>query len=275
MSFCTTTIAVAVFIKTAMAQAPSVPNTNTTEGAGSAGTGAEMSPPKAPEALQIAAAIANFTFQGYILIILASLIAFLGGWRVLLESRKYIRTLACLGNSPQNYFSRPSWAFASFKSHLLYAPIFRKRHSREFQLSAAVNMGTIPTRFQLLFLTAYFGTNVAFCVISIAWDQSFTVVAGQLRDRTGTLAVVNMIPLFLMAGRNNPLINWLALSFDSFNLLHRWLGRIVVLEALVHAGSFMAGVAKHAGWAAAVKITTGDPMTIFGLIVSFNYLTDC
>ena len=42
------------------------------------------------------------------------------------------------------------------------------------------------------------------------------------------------VPLFLLAGRNNPLIPLLNISFDTYNLIHRWFGRIVILEALAH-----------------------------------------
>jgi len=41
-----------------------------------------------------------------------------------------------------------------------------------------------------------------------------------------------------MAARNNPLINWLNMSFDTFNLFHRWTGRIVVIEAIVHVVAY-------------------------------------
>ena len=48
------------------------------------------------------------------------------------------------------------------------------------------------------------------------------------------MAVMNMIPLFLLAGRNNPVIKLTGISFDTMNLVHRWFGRIVILEALAH-----------------------------------------
>ncbi len=55
-----------------------------------------------------------------------------------------------------------------------------------------------------------------------------------LGNRAGTLAVVNLIPLVLLAGRNNPLISLLNISYDSFNLMHRWFGHIVVALAITH-----------------------------------------
>jgi predicted ferric reductase len=42
-----------------------------------------------------------------------------------------------------------------------------------------------------------------------------------------------------MAGRNNPLISLLNVPFDSFNMMHRWLGRLAVLEAIAHTLCWM------------------------------------
>jgi hypothetical protein len=154
---------------------------------------------QAAAALQAKAAIWNEDFSNYMFIILGSLIAALLVWRVGTESVKYVRTLASLSNDTQRYFTAPSEKFSSFKKHILYAPIFRKRHNREFQLSSAINVGTLPTRLQLLFLMSYFGTNIAFCVVSIDWDQPLATASRELRNRTGILAVVNMVSHFSMS----------------------------------------------------------------------------
>jgi predicted ferric reductase len=209
---------------------------------------------------------ANEAFHKYIYFICAGLVVGLAVWRIVIESTKYVRTLTCLNNPTQTFFMKPSQTYAAFKDNLLYAPIFRKRHNREFQLSSAINMGTLPTRFQFMFLVLYFGTNIAFCVVSIHWDQTFVSVAREVRNRTGILAVVNMVPLFVMASRNNPLISWLNMSFDTFNLLHRWFGRVVVLETLAHTGAWMAATYTTGGWAAITKQFSASPMIMWGLI---------
>lgn len=56
-----------------------------------------------------------------------------------------------------------------------------------------------------------------------------------------------MLPLWLLAARNNPLISWTGISFDTYNLVHRWLGRIVVLEALTHAIAWIIKKVKYQG----------------------------
>lgn len=153
---------------------------------------------------------------------------------------RYIRTIACLNNDSQRYFATPHALFANFKKHFLDAPLFRQRHHREFKLSSAINIGTLPSRLQTLMLVGYFGTNVGFTVWSIDFSQDYSTVAGEFRNRTGVMAVINMIPLFLLAGRNNPVIKLTGISFDTMNLIHRWFGRIVVLEAVCHAAAWMA-----------------------------------
>ncbi|KAK2630133.1 hypothetical protein QTJ16_000953 [Diplocarpon rosae] len=226
----------------------------------------------AKQAAQKASSL-NQDFYNYLFIICGSLVVAMMCWRVGIESVKYVRHLTCLNNETQSYFVAPSERFASFKKHLLYAPVFSKRHNRELQISSAINMGTLPTRLQGLFLMAYFGTNVAFSVVSIDWSLPYADALVQLRNRTGVLAVVNMIPLVVMAGRNNILINWLNISFDTFNLLHRWFGRIVVLEAIAHAISYTLSSVSKRGWAAVRTSITGTPKITYGFISVLAFIT--
>jgi hypothetical protein len=74
-----------------------------------------------------------------------------------------------------------------------------------------------------------------------------------------------------MAARNNPLINWLNISFDTYNLLHRWTGRIVALQAIAHVAAWAASTVHSSGsWAKVGASITGSPMIMYGFIVSFH-----
>ncbi|KAK6431979.1 hypothetical protein LTR95_011853 [Oleoguttula sp. CCFEE 5521] len=125
------------------------------------------------------------------------------------------------------------------KNHLITAPLLKRRHNREFKLSAATNVGTLPGRLQTLFLVGYLAMSIALTVITIDWHTPDQWYDDGL-NRTGYLAVMNMIPLFVLAGRNNPLIFLLGISFDTYNLIHRWIGRIVVFEAVAHTAFWLA-----------------------------------
>ncbi|KAL8773339.1 MAG: hypothetical protein Q9209_001733 [Squamulea sp. 1 TL-2023] len=65
-------------------------------------------------------------------------------------------------------------------------------------------------------------------------------VLAELRGRTGHLAFINMMPLMVFGGRNNLLIPLLRVSFDTFNIFHRWIGRLVAMEAIAHTIAWMA-----------------------------------
>jgi hypothetical protein len=215
--------------------------------------------------------VQNILLSNYLFWTLACISAALIIWRVSTEFVKYVRHITCLSNDTQRYFAMQSGKLSWFKKNIHYAPLINKRHNREFQLSQAVNVGTLPTRLQFVFLVGYFATNVAFCVIEIPFAGSFTSAAALLRNRSGVLSVVNMVPLFIFVGRNNPLIRLLGISFDTYNLLHRWIGRIVILEALTHTLAFLASNAHTKGWAAAFKTATTVPYMLFGFIVSTGH----
>lgn len=161
--------------------------------------------------------------------------------RIAQISHSHLRHLTSMsaGMKQQTYWSvERSSLYASIKKHFLYAPLGRKRHNREVQLSSAVNVGTIPSRFQAILIVLYLASQIAYCsYLDYSVNEKAALVA-ELRGRSGSLAVLNMVPLFVLAGRNNPLIALLHISFDTYNLLHRWLGRIVVLESIVHTAAW-------------------------------------
>ncbi|KAE9962524.1 hypothetical protein BLS_000217 [Venturia inaequalis] len=174
---------------------------------------------------------------------------------------RYVRTVSCLNNDSQRFFARPTYWFGNMKRHLLDAPLFRARHHREFKLSSALNMGTLPSRLQTIALLAYVVVSVTITCWAIAWDKPKAKILSQLTQRTGYLAIVNMVPLFILAGRNNPLIQLTGITFDTYNLIHRWLGRIVITEAVIHGTCWVVNKVNKSGWKA-VGITEQKSMFI-------------
>lgn len=219
-----------------------------------------------------AVAAEHDAFQNYLMLVCGCLAALLIVWRLYNYINGQIRTMVCLTNDKQRYFAYPSAKLAFFKRNFLYAPVFRKRHNREFQLSTAVNVGTLPTRLELVFLIGYFATNVVFSIVGIPFTEKFGTAVVRFRDRTGILAVINMVPLFVMAGRNNPLIALLGMSFDTFNLLHRWFGRIVVLEAVAHTIAHVWSMAKDSTWTEAWLVVFRVEYMLWGFIATVAFV---
>ncbi|KAL2000119.1 hypothetical protein VTN02DRAFT_3534 [Thermoascus thermophilus] len=205
------------------------------------------------------------------LLVLGLLAASIYVWQLAFRFSNQIRRLASFTNDTQRYFVLPDRTLARLKNHLIYAPLFSTRHNREFQLSSAVNMGTLPSRFHTLILIGIVAMNVVLCVVTVPYPSPEKTVAGVIRNRTGTMATVNLIPLLLMAGRNNPLISLLRVSFDTWNLIHRWLARIVVLESLAHVLAWMVPKVQEAGWTT-VKMSFQSTFIMTGLVAAIAFV---
>lgn len=232
--------------------------------AGSSPTGGARSPLLLAQlAVEAMSGIRSRQNATHVLIILAAVIAALGLYRVAVCSDRYIRNLACLNSSNQRYFQLPPPTVAWIKQHLLYAPLFRSRHSREFRLYS-MNLGILPTRLQSIFLAGVFAVNISYCIHGIPWHGAQQEKLSQFRSRTGVLAIVNMIPLVLLAGRNNPLIAALNLSFDTFNIVHRFFGRMVMIEAVAHSVAHMMKVVDGGKFSSSPSILTLIPHSWMG-----------
>lgn len=165
--------------------------------------------------------------------------AFVLLWAAVLHFQTHLRRLATLNEGTQRYFlqSNPTWAW--LKQHVIYAPLFRTRHNREFRISSASDFGTLPSRFQTIALLIVIALNFIACCVLIPYSATRSEVLGIIRNRTGTMATINLIPMVVMAGRNNPLIKLLNVPFDTWNLLHRGFGRIIALQAIAHVIAWM------------------------------------
>lgn len=168
----------------------------------------------------------------------------------------------------QKFWARDQTTWWKVKKHILYAPLWKKRHNREFRLSSAVNIGTLPSRLHAILLSTYLISNIAFCLVLDYRKLDKYAIVAELRGRSGALAVCNMIALVIFAGRNNPLIPLLQISFDTYNLLHRWMGRIVVLEAVIHTIAW--AYVKHAatGWSGVGSMIATDPFISYGTVAT-------
>ena len=189
--------------------------------------------------------------------------------RVAQISHAYLRQITASGaNKKQQTFwaqESSSW-WPNMKKHFLYAPLGNKRHNRELQLSSVVSVGTLPSRLQTILVFLYFSSQVAYCVFLDYKVNHKAALVAELRGRSGTLAVLNMVPLFVLAGRNNPLISILHISFDTYNLLHRWLGRMVVVESVVHTAAWAVNAVDEQDFADMLIRLRSTPFFTWGLV---------
>lgn len=182
------------------------------------------------------------------------------------RSTDNLRRLASMTASkgPLRYFSEASPYMRWIKSKILYAPLLNYRRAREVKFSRHVKLGTLPARVQAIFIFLIIVTNIFLCTWSIPWSGPRKDTLAILLDRSGTLAVANMVPIMLLATAKNPLIWLLDISYDTFNLMHRWFGRLSALLAIVHATSFLVSRVDSQGWAG-VRKAVQYPFVYHGL----------
>ncbi|EGE05891.1 metalloreductase [Trichophyton equinum CBS 127.97] len=186
-------------------------------------------------------------------------------------SHAYLRQVtSATGSSNQQRFwgAEQSTLWSDIKKHVLYAPLGSKRHNREFKLSEAVNVGTLPSRFHTVLLTCYLLSQVAYCSVLDYRANNKAALVAELRGRSGNLALLNMIPLFILAGRNNPLIPLLRVSFDTYNLMHRWIGRIVIIESIVHTIAWMINAVAADGHSKMWNDIWREPFYTWGFVAT-------
>lgn len=194
---------------------------------------------------------------------------FVAGMRIIHLYTAHVRHMHSMHatNQEQNYWTYDrTWWLPWVKKEFIYAPLGKKRHNREWQLGKAVNYGTLPGRAHTVLLSFYILSNFVYMMMLPYGSQEAAKTIAELRGRSGYLAVVNMLPLVVLAGRNNPLINLLKISFDNFNLFHRWIGRIAILEAFIHVAAWYANSSAEHGASAAIAHINGNLFLTSGLV---------
>ena len=177
-----------------------------------------------------------------------------------------------LTRNQHRYWARDSSFWSKIKKNLLQAPLVHRRHNKEIQLSSAISVGTLPSRLHFLLLGTLLISNIIYCLILDYHGQSKAALIAELRGRSGHLAVINMLILVLFAARNNPLIPILSVSFDTFNLFHRWIGRIIVLESLVHMIAWFVNNEHAIGYHGIMDVLMTDAFAQCGLAAAIALL---
>ncbi|EMD94948.1 hypothetical protein COCC4DRAFT_64147 [Bipolaris maydis ATCC 48331] len=188
---------------------------------------------------------------------------------------KHSRHITAMGSPRQKYWetNRTSW-WPWLNRHILVAPLWKKKHNAQFQISSAIDNGTLPGRWHTIMLLIYVGLNVAWC-LALPYDVlDHRETLAALRGRSGTLAALNLIPTILFALRNNPLISLLQVSYDDFNLFHRWAARITIAEAIVHTAAWLYNTKAGGGWHAVVAALHTEGSYGWGMVgtVAFTFI---
>lgn len=89
-----------------------------------------------------------------------------------------------------------------------------------------------------------------------------------IAERTGVFAITNLPILWLFAQRNNVLLWLTGWDYSTYNTFHRWIARLVAVEAVVHGISYTVrnivkgGAANNAMQWTAMNYKTGAAVCI-------------
>lgn len=158
-----------------------------------------------------------------------------------------------------------------WKAEVSYAPIWRFRRAKEASYkSGKINFGQLPPRPHALCIFIFLGLNIFLITWNLPWGAKATTLVPLLRNRIGSVAVANMIPIVVLSTMQNPLIKLLQISYDSFNLIHRWIARITILMIITHGLANIVGAGIHEGWAE-LRHSLKMPYVHFGLAAASTF----
>lgn len=136
----------------------------------------------------------------------------------------------------------PESIVSKFNAYIIEPAVVGSHHN----VPVLRNMAIVPTRGQALFLLYLFILNIVASFTGIDmrtpnswWGSQKEEFLTIYSNRVGMLAFANLPLLILYAGRNNVLLwitNW---SQSTFLLLHRWIGFICMLEAVIHSAVYL------------------------------------
>ncbi|CAO2658290.1 Nn.00g060130.m01.CDS01 [Neocucurbitaria sp. VM-36] len=143
------------------------------------------------------------------------------------------------------------WSY--FKSILIYPATFGSSHRKP------VAGGMVPTRGQGFYILLISLLNIILLVAPYTIKQpqaSFTTRGKQLLsivgNRAGTMAMGNVVALFLFSSRNSVLLYLTDWSYSTYLLLHRWLGYWAVLHTVIHSAMLWSYYIKAGTYSAEV-----------------------
>ncbi|CAN6674454.1 ferric/cupric reductase transmembrane component 2 [Trichomonascus vanleenenianus] len=126
------------------------------------------------------------------------------------------------------------------RKNVLLSPLWKKRHSAQYYFHGF--SFNIPTRDISLVIFFLFLFNFIVMFVKYEFKGLFFLPGDRqlqltryIADRSGIIATVMMPALYLFGGRNNFLLWITGWPLDTFNVLHKWIGRLIIVNLSVHA----------------------------------------
>ncbi|EJS41556.1 fre3p [Saccharomyces arboricola H-6] len=115
--------------------------------------------------------------------------------------------------------------------------------------------GYLPTRFEGVIILVYLVLHTVFLAYGYQYDPYNLIfdsrreqVARYVADRSGVLAFAHFPLIALFAGRNNFLEFISGVKYTSFIMFHKWLGRMMFLDAMIHGSAYTSYAIFYKDW---------------------------
>ncbi|CAI4784945.1 CPA_1a_G0053000.mRNA.1.CDS.1 [Saccharomyces cerevisiae] len=101
----------------------------------------------------------------------------------------------------------------------------------------------------------FWHTGIKYDPYNLIFDSRREQVARYVADRSGVLAFAHFPLIALFAGRNNFLEFISGVKYTSFIMFHKWLGRMMFLDAVIHGAAYTSYSVFYKDWAASKEET--------------------
>jgi len=112
------------------------------------------------------------------------------------------------------------------KALQIYGKVFFLKYLFYPQIPRYLSTSGKTTRFDILLLVVFLSAN------AIALSIGIEDVSGLIK-RSGLLSVINLMPLF-SGGQMNIVASRCGVGFRAYARMHRWLGRVALIEGIIH-----------------------------------------
>ncbi|KAF7311967.1 Ferric-chelate reductase [Mycena indigotica] len=165
------------------------------------------------------------------------------------------RRVARLSKVPYNPDSwRSNQLFSAIKKHVRYAALFSRRH----QVPYLGGLFTAPTRLLSIFVVLCLAVGLILNAVQHRSVQPNSIYANRTNEllnnvglAAGDLALTAFVLVWLAAARNNPFLWLTGWAYDTFQVLHRWFGRLATLYSLLHTVTYTNLYARRGEWSKA------------------------
>lgn len=134
--------------------------------------------------------------------------------------------------------------FMSYARGYITLPTLNGSHAAEYTAWWRLS-GLLPTRLETCILGCFFLLNVILLLINYEFDpynvlfeRKSQQLSRYVGDRSGILAMAHVPLIILFSTRNNLVESLTGFKFSTFISLHKWIGRSMVFDVLVHSVAY-------------------------------------